>query len=126
MSPHYFKAKSQLVLQIYSKQLSAQDVQIDCDISTCSEQSTVDTKQQENGKNIMDYNSTVFNTSIVHITIFLHIHTLLMQHLQVTCTYLQIANVSSGFLAVKWKKSDQASHLCQSLLVPVKCWVISI
>lgn len=90
------------------------------------QQSTVDTKQQENGKNIRDYNSIVFNTPTVHITIFLHIHTLLMQHLLVTRTYLQIVNVSSGFLAVTWKKSDQASHLCRSLLVPVECWVISI
>lgn len=81
------------------------------------EQNTVDTKQQKNGKKIREYNSIVFNTAILHITILLHIDTSLMQHLQVTCTYLQKVNVSPDFLAVKWKKSHQASHLCWSLLV---------
>lgn len=90
------------------------------------EQNTVDTKQQKNGKSIMEYNSIVLNTPILHITIFLHIHTLLMQHLQVTCTCLKKVDVTPGFLAVKWTKSDQAGDLCWSLLVPVKCRVISI
>lgn len=90
------------------------------------EQNTIDTKQQENCKHFGEYNSIVFNTPILHITILLHIHNLLMQHLQVSYIYLQKVSmsVSSSFLAVKSKNSesfDQASHLCQSFLVLVKC-----
>jgi len=133
MPSYYIKAKSQTVLQICSTYLH-KHVQIDQDISISQpalEENTIDTKQQEICKCFREYNSTVFNTPILHITIFLHIRNLLMQHLQGTYIYLQKVNmsVSSGFLPVRWKKSqsfDRASHLCQSFLTPVKCWIISM